>query len=813
MKFALRNYAGKPTAFYLVDTVTAATSTTPSSDEGLSHHIIVLDRSGSMYYDIGAIKTMLVKFLTLQEYQDANLKVSLISYSSQGDLTTHFAKVRVSEVMADNSPYLQEIQKIRVTGLTCISQALNQARSLITPGETTAITLHSDGYANDRSRQTEVLQLEGICKELAGTSGVFINTIAYSRWADFGLLNKVANDVSGSCVQALGIKQVFDSLKATMDLLAGEVSPSFVLPIGDADYQVSVSHSMKRVNGSTGDLKIAGVPANEPVEVYRYQAVSQEVFEKSTEPECSVQTRLGPVYAFARAQLAEGALNKAKFAVVSTRNTFLLQGHSRALTTPQIAAFADAIEGHLYGHFAAAYSGEYGLSSPETPLLDIVEVLNRYTRDIRLNLPVLRKNYVSRGLKRVNGKRDETGILVPPTMRTEFISTDPWVQVNGFDTNRNRANINMRVRRDIRLVNNETDEVVSEVAGVPLRNLSAFNNYTVVGNGEVCVPSIEIKISSKKAFRALKALNVVEGDFEPTKAYVIDLAGRPLVDFAGAQEANLDGVFQRVAGLKVVSSIISAILKEESENYTPEQLTALKEHYLTGSLNVSFPSTTAHTDLQQALNEGSIDSRPVYKVDFGTKDILNLSKITSANAYLARIFTLEVDGEKVAKPTWQKFFAPTATFGYKTLSARTKLTAVDDFMKPLFEEFLGLASGTNLRDILVGIGVAGDLSKVRDLPKDDAVELLNTIRRAANAQMDEIYRKEVCPLVFYIGATGLLPDSLDVKAETAEALGKQFPTLKFAKKEKEGTFFQVEGSDAVISIYTDNENFTVARPK
>ena len=58
-------------------------------------------------------------------------------------------------------------------------------------------------------------------------------------------------------------------------------------------------------------------------------------------------------------------------------------------------------------------------------------------------------------------------------------------------------------------------------------------------------------------------------------------------------------------------------------------------------------------------------------------------------------------------------------------------------------------------------------------------------------------------LVFYVGATGLLPDEIDAKALSADALQQKYPELALSKDEKEGTFFEV--GDTIISVYVEGK--------
>ena len=80
-RFALRDFTGKPTAYYRVETETLDTTNTKDVKTP-THHIIGIDVSGSMYRDLEDLKLMVEKLLTLEEFNDPTLKVSLVTYSS-----------------------------------------------------------------------------------------------------------------------------------------------------------------------------------------------------------------------------------------------------------------------------------------------------------------------------------------------------------------------------------------------------------------------------------------------------------------------------------------------------------------------------------------------------------------------------------------------------------------------------------------------------------------------------------------------------------------------------------------------------------
>src|SRR4051812_13789159 len=150
-RFVLYTPLGKERPSYEVRRAEIERPAEPVGEKSVAHSILVIDRSGSMSPYMQDLKDTLVKILTLEEYRNFNLLVTLISYSGSGDLTVHFQRSPIAEIMGRDSKQIAEIRKIRATALTCVSQALKLADSLVRADELTAITLHSDGYANDPS--------------------------------------------------------------------------------------------------------------------------------------------------------------------------------------------------------------------------------------------------------------------------------------------------------------------------------------------------------------------------------------------------------------------------------------------------------------------------------------------------------------------------------------------------------------------------------------------------------------------------------------------------------------------------------------
>jgi len=820
-RFTLFNLLGKPRAYFLVEPMQLPREPA-STKKTVAHSIIVVDRSGSMYSDLGATKETLLKVLTLDEYSQYNLLVTLISYSGSGDVICHFERTPIREIMKKDSKYQKDIKQIRTAGCTCISQGLRMATEKVKDGELTAITVHTDGYANDPSATSEATTLMKLCDDMK-TKDVFVNTLAYGNYSDFRLLSRVANAGSGACIRAGKIADIYDSLYSSTKTLGSSVTPPIELPLDAGfDYQVFVSRSAGRVLGTADTLSIRGLKSEDDATVYRFRKLSKEDYAKLKD--VPVEQTSEAVFAFAKANLGEGNLNTAKYALGSTFDATLVGAHARALTNNQVAAFAQDLDTLVL--FNPGQLSEHTILTEvpvnkKIPFLELINILDANRGNFVINRQALTDVYVRRGLKRIQGTRDDSGKVIEPTLKTEFVNDDKYLPISSFEINRNTASMNMMLTRKVRLVPAAGGKPITEVAGIKLDNLSTFNNYTLVGDGELTVPYLKVKISDKSLFEKLNNEGVLEVDgvpatpatkFDKEQEYTLRLDELPIVPpFEGA--VDLDGVFDELARLKVLSSLCGAHLKEESAELSPEQVEELKKHYLSKSLFLNFPTTTPYAKLEEALADGSVDTRTSYKIDIGTKQILNLSKLHSANKFLERMYEVTgADGKPLEKPAFEDVLDGNVTYKHKTLSAKTKVTKVDDFMKALFDDFLGLRTGGTAVKVLESVGadklaaIVKDRAKGKQPARKAFVEALADARKKLEARSEELFTKKLSPLVFYVGSTGLLPDEIDAKAQSADVLAGKYPELAFSKDEKEGMFFEV--GDTILSVYAKTEYFS-----
>jgi hypothetical protein len=439
-------------------------------------------------------------------------------------------------------------------------------------------------------------------------------------------------------------------------------------------------------------------------------------------------------------------------------------------------------------------------------LLQVVEILVANRQHIILNFHHLQENYQHQHIRKVPGTRDLDGNLIQPWLKTQDVDSNEYVQIGSFALNRHTAALNMLIQRQVRLVKVEDATPIMEVAGLLTNQLNRFNNYTIVSDGELNIREIKVKISSKKTFDLLHHAGIItDSEFDFRREYTIHLHKFPLVDFEQAYN-SIDGVFQQLAEAKVLASIVSAHLREESDVFVPEQLESLSQHHLSKNVYVNLPQTKECSD--------NITTRTTYQIDIGSQDILNLSKLHSGNKFLNRMYrAYDIEtGEIFQKTHFGMALLTNIAFRHKLISSRMKITAIDKFMQPIFDDFLGLSDNGTVAAILTRVGASSLIQLLQEkrqgkhASKSETVAALTAANTMLGQYIESIYRERISPLVFYIGSTGFLPKNMKTTAMNSQQLAGRYPNLQLSFDEKQGKFFEI--GDSIISIYSKTEFYS-----
>ena len=763
----------------------------------VSHHIVIVDRSGSMWGVMEDTKAMVEKVMTVEEFKDSELLLTLISYSGKGDYTVHFARTSAADVLKPGSAHVAAIRGIRATCLTSVSGPLEEALTHVQAGETTAVSIHTDGYFNDASPGAEAKLVDKWIKTVQKDfPNVYANTIAYGSYTDFKMLDRISQSLSGKTVIAKTVKQVYEALHDTSAVLAGRVLPAIFVEKEDSNVLAVHNVTQKKVNGATTAFAVKGVGPDDETKLYRYVTVSTDRWDaEAKRTQLTAGPDAIPAYVFARSLLASGQLNDAKFVVSGLRDEVLLKKHFKALTSEALAGFAADLDRRIAGDFSdLTVSATAGLASKAGSVLELCQVLGRYRNDFTLNLPKSLVGYKRRSVKRLAGEW-VNNVFVSSSTRLKPNDDATRVKVTSFDLSNASATINMQVMRSADLF--VWDVKTPVVAGKTL-DLKEVRAYTVVGDGEVNMECLVLNIASKKLHAELVTGGWVTGEFDHTQECAIDLTELAACPFSKSVDMPSSGTFVHLLFLMVKRGLLSATLgtSAEADEWTPGQLEAIKAHDLSAKLNYNPKTTNPYTDLNTAISAGEIDSRTKFSVTLGDKRAVSAGALYSANEYLARRYSVkgtdpaECDKDGNLKKPKLTDIVNGAAFSVKTLSARTKLNAIDELMFPLFEKFFSAAG-------LEGLSIKSGVSE------------LSEALSATENEIEDVYSLQLRPVAMYIGATGLIPDGWAVEVMDADALVAKYPEIEIEKKQKDGVF--LESGTTIIGIFPETAYFSTPK--
>lgn len=793
---------GVVTAIYPVLPLTVDRAKTSPAPE-LAHVILVVDRSGSMSYSMREMKQVIGQVLAIQDFQKASLLISFVSYSSTGDVKTHFTRVPVSNIMKTGSREQAELEALQATYLTCISGGLETAERLVRDGETTAILLHTDGCANDPSPYTETLAITKIIDRLSAKSNVVVNSIVHGSYADFKLLDMIATRCGGRCAQARSPKEVYTILHDSVAQMAGRPSPA--IRVEAPGMIMAISKVAEKVMFGQNELFLRGLSDGDDVTVY---SIGEAQVPSSTVPDPSNYVDAEVAQAFARALLSLGQLNPSKEIVFGTRDS-LLYPHQRALTGPQLADFALALETAIF-EGKHEFVEKFGIMDGRPTVVELVGLLHNNAEGFQVHMPTLLNGYQKRSIKKIAGIREKDGSLTPLDVRTENKRED-WLSTTGFAMNRASATINMLVTTSQRLFKKGADgeQEVTEIKGIRL-NLQAFNNYTLIGDGDVKVKNLRIRVIDKTLGKRLTEMGFPPADGQVGEVVlpIGELNVVPVTNVGTELVEDLD-IVQKLIALRIASSLLSATIKGKSVKYTEDQVNELKKFYVTPSLNASLKSTVHYTDLKEAISKGWVDEYTIYKTEVGTPQLPSLSALYSANKFLDRMYVVTVATSKVKEPNMLDAVNPNVSYTIKTPKTAT---VMDSIQKPWFDQFLGLSEMGPWNEFLTNLGLEDEeiteFLGWKGLEGDRRVELFTAIVKKAEGFAENLFAQVLAPTVIFMGATGFVPDAIQGKAEmlTPEAFKERYK-VELKKDLLEATFFILPG-DRVLSVRPESAKFT-----
>jgi hypothetical protein len=775
-----------------------------------AHHIVVVDRSGSMYSDITHARDMLIQTFATATVLKPHVKVSLLSFSSEGDLTSHFEKVPATDV--SDPKYVSAIKSIHATALTCISQGMLAALKLVTPAEPTAITLLTDGYANDRSPSTEIAKLNAFVEEARIIPGLFVNCIGFRSWCDWNLMQKIASNLGGKCGEAKTFLDVHKVLFEVNTALSGNVSP--IISIGQPDAEgtllavclkpekVVMAKKGKELILPFFDTSLGDI--DKIIQVFNITPKGAESYKKAakftnTLKADNAEEAFRVLAAYASALVGSRELRLAKELLFLSGNKSLYEEYCTAITPLDLVGMQMALE-----EWAYIGSTHYTMGKnmkPKLTLSDLEKLLSATTPhlgfDFEIDTDKFWEVYTRRSTSRVEGTVNEHGEHIP--LQFELYATNA-PQIRGLSINTSEATIQVETVSPALVRDKTNGQTLMNCEGVSLMNLKSYRSFTLMSSGAWNIRYLPVKPVNRAGTEKLCSMfpDANRKSVDVGDSYLIDLKKFNAVNPEAtatwaAVQAAASSMAVYTANIKFYSAMLS---KADASPFSEKQVSELKRFYLTPALYWSPPTVEKYkikdadggVGLDHAIKTGKVDMYTRFSVSFGTNKILTKDEFPSANEFLAKFyFVTEAGGAKIAKPKVQDLLQG-GKFELKPF-AENRMSHAHKLMKAVLENI--------------------DFGKIKQ--SEIATKL-----KGFEADRERAY-SELQGITLYIGCLGMLPEELEaegVVALTGEEL-EQKTGGKLSKDERNGMFFMLSngheqdgGEYGIIGVTPSNAYFS-----
>ena len=774
------------------------------------HHLILVDRSCSMTPVLQELKRLLIKLLTLEEYRDDQSLVSVISYAGRGDLTLHCSRISLQSLMIDPQEVLSSIQTMTSSKGTCISEALSKALTLIRDDELSLISLHSDGYSLSTEHFDERSSLLALVSSTVGRP-IRINTIAHSERSDFTLLSEVAELGGGVCIAALDLRAVYDALFNTSQSMIKGVTRPLVIQAKPRERWVLVCPPLNLVVMGEGEDRLLDLDFTGEASLYLFQFMDRESFEQSQLPELGLGTLKSQqtLLALSRSLISQRKLTWAKYALLMTRDQALIQKHLRALSVSSLKAFSLELEQRLLKPTMSEKRGHYLFNKQYLPsIIEVANLLRVHASSIWIDQCKLHQAYHPVTLKHISGTRDHHGQWTACHLTTRACDREGLVPLHDVEINQKMAAVRLTLSEQVQLYTPE-GELLNEVAGIQLDDLRQMRSYCMISDGDLRIDLLWMKTSNRSLFNQLKDWGLVEGDFAPDRVFKLTWGHLPFISLE-QPSLELTGLFNVLAKGRLLKSFLNAVIGDRSPQFTPDQVSALRENYISPSLRVNLPRCLAYPDLSQAILEGQVDHRTSYEIDLGNYTFPSLDLLPSASSLFKTTYRLVRGDTELQSPSLSQLGE-----GDVRSRKRLKTTPARTLLRPLMDELLGVDQTGELKEILKTLGVPPSLvKKMMNISRDQSWMSKKSLRSIEEARdcirsgLRSLYRERLAPFVFYLSATGMLPDECDAQALLPEETRQLYPQFRLGKRDRSGLVFDL-GEGLLITVRPIENYYTI----
>ncbi|QIG71352.1 Von Willebrand factor type A domain-containing protein [Rhizobium phage RHph_TM40] len=688
--------------------VTAFTpDTTATKAAGKTHHVLLIDRSGSMYSSISYLIDQVQNTVKLIGQDDL---ISILWFSGQGSKGVICQGVKGSE---DITTVLNKFRS--VLGTTCFSEPLAESTNVVAMYkdvvDQSVITLFTDGCpVVSWSTKEETERCHEIIKDLVDDLNVSaVNTVGYGNYYNRDFLQTLseASD-QGMFVHSSKIEQFTDVFTSAVEVASGLVLQSLDIEVSDDDADIlyvgngtSGLHksdlSMRRLDKSRNLVFIVSENSKYDLTINGVTDHKIESMTQSSNPEF-VENFL---YSYADSLYYRGERQKALDIIVNNlRDKHLADLMMNAFTIDEVADVQKALNIACEFKSERYISGKCGVGYlPKKDAFCLMDLFNLFfKKDVTAYYVPFSKNVEE--YQRIGRKvTDEFNLF---TKSPEEVI----VPLNDFVWNKDKLNLSIRILIPGTVtLNPKAAKTVGLASTYPSK---IYRNHTFIKDGQLNIKTAEFLLSSDvlEVLNANKIGNRILSTDEDVggillNRVVVDLTKLPVINRLYIDNSDsLDdlkdivvNISKAEASIKVAKDALATVLASNVnltkvgayKGLTADQITVLENH------GISKDGVYGGIDNVKPKAADS-DSYEVRTLEFYLKGFSSLPSIADFNKML--------NGEKRVNAPGQMMidYLKDLEFRLKAenLSLNQPNAAVRDFLNEELEELkAGLATARN----------------------------------------------------------------------------------------------------------------------
>ena len=505
------------------------------------NHVMVIDCSGSMSYDLPKIRKQLKnKLPSLVKEQDT---VSLVWFSGKGEFGRLVDRVKVQNITDFERLNTAVERWLKPVGCTGFVEPLQSVKELINEENGTySMMFITDGYDNEWNHN----QIIEATKELAPLLAV-ATFVEYGYYCNHNLLEEMASEIGGSVVFAENFDSydpIFDNVISNKNISSKKIEIEVDNPMFDFVYSVSE-------NGTSVYRVIDGkvhIPETTNEIYYFKDEDVEESYDNDTV--AKILSGLSVLVLHRKGQFIKNILKDLKLNYLYNKfsNCYgkqALYDFQKLITSSD---FNDQNENIIENN--SAYSVLNLLNFLQSANCKIAIDKMKYNRigkatvqeetlseEEKNNLAESIKNAsTSDEIKEIMEKSQE---LMNSKKKLNFVPYTKELKISNMTWNDTRPNVSMmfKINGKVELPDDKPSDLPKEF------ETFIYRNFTVIRDGLVNIEELPV-ILDEISFITLKALKVIEGDFKEGEVTFINLRKLPLINEDMVKEISAKELFE-----------------------------------------------------------------------------------------------------------------------------------------------------------------------------------------------------------------------------------------------------------------------------